>query len=165
MKSFKFSTALAVFTLATAVFSTGCKKDDPSPENPIVIPLQTTVSGTVVLAGASGFAVLSGSAVTSTGATAITGDLGLSPGTSLIGFPPAILTGTQHINDAAASLAKGLYGQRWSPTAGHLRQFSYSQLGRACANLRVFPRRGCRVCYRHRFPRTANHRRAVPSAD
>ncbi len=106
MKSFKFSTALAVFTLATAVFSTGCKKDDPSPENPIVIPLQTTVSGTVVLAGASGFAVLSGSAVTSTGATAITGDLGLSPGTSLIGFPPAILTGTQHINDAAASLAK-----------------------------------------------------------
>jgi hypothetical protein len=106
MKLFKFSTTLAVLSLASVVLSSGCKKDDPASENPIVIPLQTTVSGTVVLAGTSGFAILSGSAVTSTGATTITGDLGLSPGTSITGFPPAILTGTQHINDPAAALAK-----------------------------------------------------------
>jgi hypothetical protein len=118
MKSIKFSTALAVFSLASVVFSTGCKKDDPAPENPIVIPLQTTVPGTVVLAGASGFALLSGSAVTSTGATTITGDLGLSPGTSVIGFPPAILTGTQHINDPAASLAKLALTTAYNDAAG-----------------------------------------------
>jgi hypothetical protein len=60
----------------------------------------------VALAGADGFAVLAGSGVTSTGATTVTGDLGLSPGTAVIGFPPATLVGTQHVNDAAANQAK-----------------------------------------------------------
>ena len=61
---------------------------------------------TVPLAGASSFAVLAGSSVTSTNATTITGDLGLSPGTSVGGFPPGILTGTQHVNDNTAIQAK-----------------------------------------------------------
>ena len=60
----------------------------------------------VPLAGASGLAVLAGSAVTNTGSTTITGDLGLSPGTSVGGFPPGILNGTQHINDVIANQAK-----------------------------------------------------------
>jgi hypothetical protein len=108
MKSVKILTALAVLSLASVVFITGCKKNDPIPDKPIVIviPIQTTVSGTIVLAGASNFAVLCGSSVTSTGATTITGDIGLSPGSSIGGFPPGILTGIQHINDAAATQAK-----------------------------------------------------------
>jgi hypothetical protein len=60
----------------------------------------------VQLAGSSNFAVLAGSAVTSTGATNITGDLGLSPGSSIGGFPPGILTGTQRINDLIVNQAK-----------------------------------------------------------
>ena len=60
----------------------------------------------VPLAGASNLAVLAGSAVTNTGATTITGDLGLSPGSSVGGFPPGILNGTQHINDVIANQAK-----------------------------------------------------------
>jgi hypothetical protein len=68
----------------------GCKKDytSPSDTNPAVIPLQTTVQSSVTLAGSSNIAVLAGSAITSTGATIITGDLGLSPGSSVGGFPP-----------------------------------------------------------------------------
>ena len=58
------------------------------------------------LAGASDFAVLAGSAVTNTGATSITGDLGLSPGSSVGGFPPGILNGTQYINDIISNQAK-----------------------------------------------------------
>jgi hypothetical protein len=61
---------------------------------------------TVPLAGASSFAVLAGSSITSTNATTITGDLGLSPGTSVGGFPPGILNGTQHVNDIIANQAK-----------------------------------------------------------
>ena len=92
--------------MATAVLITGCKKDETNPDNTIVIPIQTVKLATVSLVGTTDFALLSGSSITSTGATNITGDLGLSPGSSIGGFPPGILTGTQHINDDAATQAK-----------------------------------------------------------
>jgi hypothetical protein len=55
---------------------------------------------------ADSFAVLAGSTVTNDGNTVVTGDLGLSPGTSVIGFPPGIVIGTSHVTDAAAAQAK-----------------------------------------------------------
>ena len=101
---------LNTLTIASIIFIAGCKKDATTPAasepTPIVIPVQTTVHAAVSLAGASGLSVLAGSAVTNTGATTITGDLGLSPGTSVGGFPPGILNGTLHINDATANQAK-----------------------------------------------------------
>jgi hypothetical protein len=48
-------------------------------------------------------AVLAGSAVTNTGSSVIGGDLGLSPGTAVTGFPPGTLSGgTIHAGDATA---------------------------------------------------------------
>jgi hypothetical protein len=106
----KTKTLLMTFAAAVVLIA-ACKKETidpvaPSITNPTVIPLQTTVQATVPLAGASGFAVLAGSSVTNTGATHITGDLGLSPGTSVGGFPPGVLVGTLHINDVSANQAK-----------------------------------------------------------
>ena len=104
MKTNKLFTALAIVSVALIA---GCNNDDPSPsKNPQVIPVQTVTMASVSMAGASNLAVLAGSAVTNTGATNITGDLGLSPGTSVGGFPPGILNGTLHINDAIAIQAK-----------------------------------------------------------
>ncbi|MFO7937547.1 MAG: ice-binding family protein [Kiritimatiellia bacterium] len=54
---------------------------------------------------AATFAVLGGSTVTSTGATDITGDLGVSPGSAITGFPPGIVNGTIHAGDAVAAKA------------------------------------------------------------
>lgn len=101
MRKYKLLPILALMSVA---FINGCDKDDDA--NPDVIPVQTTVQVSVPLSGTSNFAILAGSAITSTGATTITGDIGLSPGTSIGGFPPGILTGTQHINDNAANQAK-----------------------------------------------------------
>jgi len=60
----------------------------------------------VDLGAASAFAVLAASTVTSTGASMVNGDLGLSPGTAVTGFPPGIVNGTIHAADAAAALAQ-----------------------------------------------------------
>jgi hypothetical protein len=64
----------------------------------------SAATGPVPLGTAANFAVLAGSTVTNTGPTILNGDLGLSPGTSVTGFPPGQVNGTIH---AADSLAAG----------------------------------------------------------
>ena len=64
-------------------------------------------SGTnATLLTASTYAALAKSTITNTGNTILKGDLGLSPGTSVTGFPPGLVSGTKHITDAAAAQAQ-----------------------------------------------------------
>lgn len=60
----------------------------------------------VALGTAANFAVLAGKAVTNTGATVVTGDLGVSPGALVSGFPPGTKSGTTHAADAVAAQAQ-----------------------------------------------------------
>jgi hypothetical protein len=60
----------------------------------------------VVLGSAANFAVLAGSTVTNTGPTMVTiGDLGVSPGSAVTGFPPGIVIGAQHAMDPTSAQA------------------------------------------------------------
>lgn len=92
--------------LSLVVLATGCKKEETPATGTNEIPIQSTVQASIPLLGLSNFTVIAGASVTNTGGTVITGDLGLSPGTSIGGFPPGILNGTLHINTAIANQAK-----------------------------------------------------------
>src|ERR1035438_9678077 len=64
-------------------------------------------TATVNLGTASSFAVLAGSAITNTGPTTISGDIGLSPGTAISGFPPGSQTsGATYVANGVALTAE-----------------------------------------------------------
>ncbi len=60
----------------------------------------------ISLGAAANYAVLAASTVTNTGATTITGNLGLSPGTSVTGFPPGQVKGSIDVANSAALQAQ-----------------------------------------------------------
>jgi hypothetical protein len=76
-------------TAAPAYGDDGC-----SPAPPILAPASASFS---VLGGAGG--------VTSTGATSVSGNLGVSAGEAVVGFPPGEVAGTIHVGDATATQA------------------------------------------------------------
>jgi hypothetical protein len=69
-------------------------------------PAQAAHDGPIGLGSAANFAVLSAATVTNTGATVIEGDVGVSPGTAIVGFPPGIVGGVLHSADAEAAQAQ-----------------------------------------------------------
>jgi hypothetical protein len=72
----------------------------------LTFPHQFATAGEapVALGSAGTFAVLAGSAVTSTGGSTVNGDLGISPGTTLTGAPT--VNGATHLGDPAAAQAQ-----------------------------------------------------------
>lgn len=72
----------------------------------------------IVLGNAASFAVLGGSTVTNTGSSVITGNLGVSPGSAVTGFPPGIVLGTIHAADAVAANAQTSLTNAYNQAAG-----------------------------------------------
>jgi hypothetical protein len=79
----------------------------------------TAQAAAVTLGTADSFAVLAGQSVTNTGPSVISGDLGVSPGTAVTGFPPGSLTaGIVHRADAVALQAQRDLTSAYNDAAG-----------------------------------------------
>ena len=62
--------------------------------------------GTPVLGTARTYGILAATAITNTGSSVITGNVGLTPGTSVTGFPPGTISGAENIDNPAVIAAK-----------------------------------------------------------
>ncbi len=100
------TTNLAGGTQYTATVTTGVKDVAGTPMVSNYTWKFTTGQALVNLGTAGTYGVLAGSTVTNTGPTIIKGDLGVSPGTAITGFPPGTFTGVEHAGDAVAAKAK-----------------------------------------------------------
>ncbi len=72
----------------------------------------------VGLGAADSFAALSGTTVTNTGFSTLNGDLGVSPGSALTGFPPGKVNGTVHATDPVANQAQSDLTAAYNDAAG-----------------------------------------------
>ncbi|MEJ7735241.1 MAG: ice-binding family protein [Polyangiaceae bacterium] len=76
----------------------------------------------VVLGLASPYAILAFNTVTNVNnpGTIVTGDLGISPGSALVGFPPGIVNGVMQLGTPEAALAKGALLAAYNDAANRL---------------------------------------------
>jgi hypothetical protein len=72
----------------------------------VVVSSAQAAAVTPPLGSAVNYAAVAATTITSTGPTVITGDLGVSPGSAVTGFPPGIVNGTIHAGDAPALTAR-----------------------------------------------------------
>jgi len=83
-----------------------------------VVPAASQAAA-VQLGTVSPFVVLGGATVTNTGPSVLNGDLGVAPGTALVGFGlPAVVNGATHDNDGVAQQAQADLATAYDVAAG-----------------------------------------------
>lgn len=105
------NSALGGAVLAALILFAGAQSADAA----------TTIDGPVGLGTAASYGALGASELTNTGPTVVTGDIGVSPGSSVTGFtgaPDGTFTGSLHQTDAAAAQAQSDVTTAFNAAAG-----------------------------------------------
>lgn len=84
----------------------------------VILAGTALAAASVNLGTAKSFAVLAGTTITNTGATTITGDVGVHPGKTATGFTTVTLHGAKHLGDAVALSAKNSLVTAYNDAAG-----------------------------------------------
>jgi hypothetical protein len=79
----------------------------------VCLKAQITLGSTV-----DTFGVLAGSTATNSGPTVVLGNLGVSPGAAITGFPPGVVSGAIHSADPTAALAQTQLTTAYNAAAG-----------------------------------------------
>jgi uncharacterized repeat protein (TIGR01451 family) len=87
----------------------------------------------VALSSAGSFTVLAGSTVTNTGPSIVNGNVGLSPGSAVTGFPPGTIVGTLYVGNGPAVQAEADLATAFNNAAG--RTSVPSAVGNVSGNL------------------------------
>jgi hypothetical protein len=124
--TFKPSSALALNTVYTATITTGAADTFGNQLAANFVWSFTTAAaacppppGPIALGTACTFGILAATpSVTNVGPTVVTGDIGIWPAASIVGFPPGTLTGTKHAGDAVAQTAQGDLTTAYNAAAG-----------------------------------------------
>lgn len=122
--TFTPTTSLAANTKYTILVTTGAKDMGgvplvaPYSQSFTTGPCQTGVQTVALCPFIGNFSVLAGSTITNTGSTTVSGDVGLSPGTAVTGFPPGLASGTIHKADSAAAQAQAALTAGYIDAAG-----------------------------------------------
>lgn len=82
------------------------------------VPAAHAAAVTPSLGTAADFAAVAGTTITNTGPTVVNGDLGVSPGSAVVGFPPRTLNGTIYTNNAVAAQAAADHHTAYTAAAG-----------------------------------------------
>ena len=97
----------AILSVLLAAFVVACGSGSSTRAQRSQSPASSPSSLTAPSLGtAASFSVLGGQTVTNTGPTSVAGDLGVSPGAAVTGFPPGTVLGTIHAADAVAAQAQ-----------------------------------------------------------
>ena len=123
-------------------YYTGCSPCDtlapttaPTTVAPTIAPTPTR-QAVVNLGAAANFTIFAAATITNTGNTIITGNAGLYPGTSVIGFPPGTVTGLQQYTNSVAQTARTALGMAFLDATGRSGQ---SPTPADLAGLRLYP--------------------------
>ncbi|MDB4986630.1 MAG: hypothetical protein JWN04_1808 [Myxococcaceae bacterium] len=125
--TFTPSAPLGLNTLYTATITTGAHTQSGSALGADYVWSFTTAAcsqSPVVLGSAANFAVLAGSTVTSTSTvlspTVVNGDLGVSPGSAVTGFPPGMVIGMIHAGTTTSATAIADLTTAYNSAAGRV---------------------------------------------
>ncbi|MDG9710216.1 ice-binding family protein [Streptomyces sp. DH10] len=91
-----------------------------------VTPMRADAATFVDLGEAESYAVLAGSTVTNTGPSVVTGDVGVSPGTAITGFPPGTVVDGTIFAGAEAAGAQAALGTAYDDAFGQPTEFNLS---------------------------------------
>ncbi|MBB5640048.1 ice-binding family protein [Cryobacterium roopkundense] len=103
------SFAGTLMSLAAISIGAGCTVVGRALSLTAALALDTSVilpEPAVKLGTAGTYSALAGTSVSNSGATTLTGNVGVSPGTVLTGFPPGITSGSTHVNDSQSAQAQ-----------------------------------------------------------
>ncbi len=123
--TFTPSASLALNTSYTATITTGAADEfgNTLAANFVwtftTTPVACLAPPSLTLGAACGFGILGATpSVTNVGPTIVTGDVGVWPAASVVGFPPGTLTGAVHLGDGVAMTAQGDLTTAYNAAAG-----------------------------------------------